>query len=159
MLLNVLKIYKSWLLLLVLHIFIDFRSYDIPEKNEGKPDMVIVLGNSVSDRFGWSSSIEEVTSVAGVITSGPSGKETSRQEIPQLQSYRSLVESYNLVSGGYSKTPELKDFIQQFESNLMSDAPEVATQVDNEQVICRTLHNKINCYSTERMCMKEEERI
>lgn len=112
-----------------------FVNYDTPEKSERKSDMVSAVGNSVIDRFGWSSSIEEVTSTANIVTSGSSGRETSRQEaIPQLQSYHSLVESYNLVSGGYSKTPELKDFIQQFESNIIHDPPEVATQVDSEQV-------------------------
>lgn len=112
-----------------------FYKNDMSEKRDGKIDMATAVGNSVSDRFGWSSPIEEVTSTSGAVTSESSGRDTTRDNtIPQLQSYRSLVESYNLVSGGYSKTPDLKDFIQRFESNLMNDPPEVATQVDSEQV-------------------------
>ena len=137
------------------------RRYDVPETIEGKSDMLTTVGNSVTDRFGWSSPIEEVTSTSGINTSGSSGREITREEtIPQLQSYRSLVESYNLVSGGYSKTPDLKDFIQQFESNLLTDPPGMGTQVDNEQVICHGLFKtKFYCYIHVCVCARAHTRV
>jgi hypothetical protein len=100
------------------------------------------VGNSLVGRAGWSSSFEEVPD--GDIKGMPRQEEVdlvpsaSRKSITpvikskvsllrspnEVQSYHSLLESYNLVSGSYIKTPDLRDFLQRFEgSETATDTP------------------------------------
>lgn len=111
---------------------------DIPQRNEdtvGDDDGPSSVGNSLVGRAGWSSSFEEVPdgdieglpqpegvdlmpSVSRKTTTPVMKNKTSLLRSPnEVQSYHSLLESYNLVSGSYIKTPDLRDFLQRFEGS------------------------------------------
>lgn len=111
---------------------------DIPQRNEdtvGDDDGPSSVGNSLVGRAGWSSSFEEVPdgdieglprlnevdlvpSVSRKSTTPVIKSKTSLLRSPnEVQSYHSLLESYNLVSGSYIKTPDLRDFLQRFEGS------------------------------------------
>lgn len=111
---------------------------DIPQRNEdtvGDDDGPSSVGNSLVGRAGWSSSFEEVPeggieglpqpeevdlipSVSRKSTTSILKSKTSLLRSPnEVQSYHSLLESYNLVSGSYIKTPDLRDFLQRFEGS------------------------------------------
>ncbi|PNF15729.1 hypothetical protein B7P43_G12079 [Cryptotermes secundus] len=105
---------------------------DIPQRNEdtvGDDDGPSSVGNSLVGRAGWSSSFEEVPdgdlegpdlmpSVSRKTTTPVMKSKTSLLRSPnEVQSYHSLLESYNLVSGSYIKTPDLRDFLQRFEGS------------------------------------------
>ncbi|KAK7862953.1 hypothetical protein R5R35_004907 [Gryllus longicercus] len=121
------------------------RGTDIPARSkdqdkEGDDDGPSSVGNSLIGRVGWSSSFEEFPSNG----KGNSFEESDRSEksskslqsstpapVPgskvailrsptDIQSYHSLVESYNTLSGGYIKTPDLREFCQRFEASTES---------------------------------------
>jgi hypothetical protein len=113
---------------------------DIPQRNEdtigdiGDDDGPSSVGNSLVGRAGWSSSFEEVPdggieglprpedadlipSVSRKSTTRIKNKTSLLRSPNEVQSYHSLLESYNLVSGSYVKTPDLRDFLQRFEGS------------------------------------------
>ncbi|XP_066997403.2 uncharacterized protein Plekhm1 isoform X2 [Anabrus simplex] len=99
------------------------------------------VGNSLIGRVGWSSSFEEfpdaeerngiegpehldrITSKnfrgnsSSVVSQSRSTGLRSPSDVP---SYHAVVESYNNLSGGYMKTPDLRDFCHRFESTTES---------------------------------------
>jgi len=107
---------------------------DIPVRNDdtfGDNDGPSSVGNSLVGRAGWSSSFEEVPdgeyepeevdlmpSVSRKSITPVTRNKTCLLRSPsEVQSYHSLLESYNLRSGSYIKTPDLRDFLQRFEGS------------------------------------------
>jgi hypothetical protein len=127
---------------------------DIPQRNEdtvGEDDGPSSVGNSLVGRAGWSSSFEEVPdgdiqglsrpedvdvipSVSRKSTTPIIKNKTSLLRSPnEVQSYHSLLESYNLVSGSYIKTPDLRDFLQRFEGS--ETAPDTTRGAEAEDPV------------------------
>lgn len=91
------------------------------------------VGNSLVGRAGWSSSFEEVPDqenggeihsedVDSVLPISQKSVASARSKTllrspSEVQSYHSLLESYNLLSGSYIKTPDLRDFLQRFDGS------------------------------------------
>lgn len=120
----------------------EIKGTDIParpndEQKEADEDGPSSVGNSLIGRVGWSSSFEEFpTSDRGNLfeeldrseksvkfPNQPSvlNSKTNLVRSPtDIQSYHSLVESYNTLAGGYIKTPDLREFCQRFESSTES---------------------------------------
>ncbi|KAJ9583383.1 hypothetical protein L9F63_022249, partial [Diploptera punctata] len=99
---------------------------DKDDNNDGPSS----VGNSLIGRAGWSSSFEEVTDTENCpdddltasigrksVTSITRNKTSLLKSPSEVQSYHSLLESYNLLSGSYVKTPDLRDFLQRFEGS------------------------------------------
>lgn len=80
------------------------------------------LGNSIVSRLGWSSSFEETMSHKATNqemgTKEKIGRSRSKKK---LESYHSLIESYNTASSSGINPPDLNDFLQQFEPNSISN--------------------------------------
>ncbi|KAG8240174.1 hypothetical protein J437_LFUL009464 [Ladona fulva] len=103
---------------------------DVPVRAEVAPGEANCgsLGNSLAGRVGWSSSFDEV------VDREEDGPKLDNQETEdrkstvmpgkslkspgEMQSYHSLLESYNLLSSSYVKTPDLRDFLQKFEGSF-----------------------------------------
>lgn len=108
---------------------------DIPVRNDdifGDDDGPSSVGNSLVGRAGWSSSFEDVPgssnggqlqpeevecipSVSRKSASVTKSKTSFLKSPSEIQSYHSLLESYNLLTGSNVKTPDLGDFLQRFE--------------------------------------------
>ena len=128
---------------------------DIPVRSDkddsyGDIDGPSSVGNSLVGRAGWSSSFEEVpdaesevenrleeeltTSLSRKSVSSVARSKTSLLRSPsEVQSYHSLLESYNLGSGSYVKTPDLRDFLQRFED--LDSAAEATAGGDAEDPV------------------------
>lgn len=110
---------------------------NIPVRNDdifggdGGPSSV---GNSLVGRAGWSSSFEDVPdssnegeiqpeemecfpSVSCKSTSVTKRRISLLRSPSEVQSYHSLLESYNLLAGSYVKTPDLRNFLHRFEGS------------------------------------------
>nr|CAD7446594.1 unnamed protein product [Timema bartmani] len=93
------------------------------------------FGNSLIGRVGWSSSFQELPNKQEIycdasdqigqiaphshmsLIAVPSQNRVTLLRSPsEPQSYHSLLESYNLVSGGFVKTPDLRDFLHRFDN-------------------------------------------
>ncbi|CAG2055564.1 unnamed protein product, partial [Timema podura] len=88
------------------------------------------FGNSLIGRVGWSSSFQELPNKQEIYcdASDQTGQIAPHSHMPsqnrvtllrspsEPQSYHSLLESYNLVSGGFVKTPDLRDFLHRFDN-------------------------------------------
>nr|CAD7409720.1 unnamed protein product [Timema cristinae] len=93
------------------------------------------FGNSLIGRVGWSSSFQELPnkqemycdasdqtgqiaphSHMSLIAVPSQNRVTLLRSPSEPQSYHSLLESYNLVSGGFVKTPDLRDFLHRFDN-------------------------------------------
>ncbi|XP_046405631.1 uncharacterized protein LOC124170748 isoform X2 [Ischnura elegans] len=99
------------------------------------------LGNSLAGRVGWSSSFDEVADRDDDDASGEVAESRERKKSSvtknmvsakslkspgEMQSYHSLLESYNLLSSSYVKTPDLRDFLQKFEGSVpVNECPNV----------------------------------
>jgi hypothetical protein len=110
---------------------------DIPVRNDdmfGDDDGPSSVGNSLVGRAGWSSSFEDVPdssnggqlqpeevecipSVSRKSASVTKSKTSFLKSPSEIQSYHSLLESYNLLTGSNIKTPDLRDFLQRFEGS------------------------------------------
>ncbi|XP_069693880.1 pleckstrin homology domain-containing family M member 1 isoform X2 [Periplaneta americana] len=130
---------------------------DIPSRNDknddsfGDDDGPSSVGNSLVGRAGWSSSFEEVPDTAGEeatrprevdvapsasrksITSITRNKSALLRSPSEVQSYHSLLESYNLLSGSYVKTPDLRDFMQRFEGSESATDTTLGTEAEDPE--------------------------
>jgi len=108
---------------------------DIPVRNDdifGDDDGPSSVGNSLVGRAGWSSSFEDVPessnggqlqpeevecipAVCRKSASVTKSKTPFLRSPSEIQSYHSLLESYNLLTGSNIRTPDLRDFLQRFE--------------------------------------------
>jgi hypothetical protein len=110
---------------------------DIPVRSDdtfGADDVLSSVGNSLVGRAGWSSSFEDVPDqesegefhpedvdrlppVSQKSVTSAARSKTLLRSPSEVQSYHSLLESYNLLSGSYIKTPDLRDFLQRFDGS------------------------------------------
>ncbi|XP_071442651.1 differentially expressed in FDCP 8 homolog isoform X2 [Hetaerina americana] len=119
------------------------------------------LGNSLAGRVGWSSSFDEVADRDDAETNAeiPEAKERKKSPITknivsakglkspgEMQSYHSLLESYNLLSSSYVKTPDLRDFLQKFEGSVPVNE---CSNVEAEDPEFRTFVGKLGKITTE----------
>ncbi|XP_034251665.1 pleckstrin homology domain-containing family M member 1 isoform X2 [Thrips palmi] len=79
------------------------------------------MGNSIIGRLGWSSSFEETMSDSGVNQEEANKEKVSKvHSKKKLESYHSLIESYNTASSSGNNLPDLNDFLSKFEPNSFS---------------------------------------
>ncbi|KAF4522537.1 hypothetical protein B566_EDAN009985 [Ephemera danica] len=94
------------------------RNTDIPIRAEDGQEPLSSLGNSLAARGGWSSASFEDEE------EGEGGEESSTPEAQTVpQSYDALLESYNLLSGDYVRTPDLRDFLKKFSESIINRDP------------------------------------
>lgn len=99
-----------------------------PERSSDNENVNYMLGNSLSRRTGWSfDENEQDESTTGAVDIIQSQKQTREVEKPEPKSmessYNALIESYNMFSGGFIKTPDIREVWQRFEEER-SDQPE-----------------------------------
>lgn len=124
--------------------FISFQTVSGDDNEENKKEdtiAVLSIGNSL-DHSGWSSSLDVLEALScnkdnnstdNIINLPKEHRPVSK--VPKLQSYHSLVESYNQGSTTGGKIPDLNDFIRRFQSSTSSNIPVPSLDIDNEQVI------------------------
>jgi len=145
---------------------------DIPVRNDdmfGDDDGPSSVGNSLVGRAGWSSSFEDVPessnggqlqpeevecipSVSRKSASVTKSKTPFLKSPSEIQSYHSLLESYNLLTGSNMKTPDLRDFLQRFEgTETATDSTPIAEAEDPVSAVRCTYTNKF-CVALVHLC-------
>lgn len=125
---------------------------DIPVRSDntfGTDDGPSSVGNSLVGRAGWSSSFEDVPDQESEgdvqpedvdpilpvsqksFTSITRSKTKLLRSPSEVQSYHSLLESYNLLSGSYIKTPDLRDFLQRFDGSETAAGTTPGTEAED----------------------------
>ncbi|XP_063218820.1 pleckstrin homology domain-containing family M member 1 isoform X2 [Bacillus rossius redtenbacheri] len=146
---------------------------DIRSTKEGHSEMKSSIeegassfGNSLVGRLGWSSSFDEVVDeetntreCRSEERETPSGKASvvgvanCKVAVPrspsEVQSYQSLLQSYNLLSGNYVKTPDLRDFLHKFE-NSSDSAADLTSNVEVDDPEFGSLVQQLGKLATER---------
>lgn len=101
-----------------------------PERSTDVENVNYTLGNSLNRRSGWSfDENEEEKVTAGAVdivqAEGSNKKEPQSME----SSYNALIESYNMFSGTFIKTPDFREVWQRFEEDRKDD-----NQLENSSV-------------------------
>lgn len=104
---------------------------DVLEKSTEVENVNYNLGNSLNHRTGWSfdENFQENISTAEEnlqfeVENNDVRKNSVNNESKSMEaSYNALIESYNMLSGGFIKTPDIREVLQKFQDEQNTDVP------------------------------------
>ncbi|EFA11621.2 pleckstrin homology domain-containing family M member 1 [Tribolium castaneum] len=81
------------------------------------------VGNSLNRRTGWSFDETQPQEIEEASANPPEPPPVINPEPKSMEgSFNALIESYNMLSGGYIKTPDLREVWQKFEDHKIGEA-------------------------------------
>lgn len=112
------------------------------EKSAEVENVNYTLGNSLNRRTGWSFDETREVSEVEVADNENISKEPAVDPKSMESSYNALIESYNMLSGGFIKTPDIREVWQKFEDERRDD---VSPDSNVSSELCRLIESNDYC--------------
>lgn len=111
-----------------------------PERIDAVENVNFTVGNSLNRRTGWSfdeNQDEGASAAVDIVQTRSQAHKTTKKEPKSMESsYNALIESYNLFSGGFIKTPDIREVWQRFEEERKDDDQSELPSVSFYMIYC-----------------------